>query len=235
MSTSAAQINDLIDGYTSLKGFFEGERDRWNAVREAALNSGTFNHYVDAINGNDATGTGALAAPFRSLQAAIDAAPTAADLTIRLLTDYQVDAIINCPRSGRFQVTSSKAGGDAVITFANEATNAPGAAPHFDFSIYADVAITFVGCDIRLREFLSSHVNKQVVSRRAQTNVHFLNCSITALANCNQSFLGTGSGFGISFAGGTHTDMAGHWVDGVAGGTDPLTVRQCAFSTLATL
>ena len=55
-------------------------------VKGQDLMSRTF--YVDQVNGNDTTGDGTYAAPFKTLQKAIDSVPVGGNVAIYLLSDY---------------------------------------------------------------------------------------------------------------------------------------------------
>lgn len=236
MPTSTEQINTLIQGFTELKSFFEVERERIEAARAAAFGSMRFNLYVDPNDGNDVTGIGTQAQPFRSIQKAIESADPMGDVTIRLLNDLHFEDRINGPLGGRLRIFGSKVDETkAVITFADEARNKPGTAPGIEFPDYAMNRLTFTDVHLKLRQFAGGHASRSVVTRRGFTAVNFLLCEVEALAGCNQKVIGAGGGFGIHMAGSTHIGMAGHWVEGVAPGADPLAVRECAYSTLASL
>lgn len=236
MTTSTEQISSLIASNVELKAFFEGERDRIEEARAAAFGSMRFNIYVDPVGGNDVTGVGTQGEPFRTLQAAIDAADPMGDVTVRLLNDLHFEDRINGPLGGRLRIFGSKADETkAVITFADEAGNKPGSAPGIEFPDYALNRLTFTDVHLKLRQFDAGHASRSVVTRRGFTAVNFLLCEVEALAGCNQYVIGAGGGFGIHMAGSTHVGMAGYWAEGIASGADPVTVKECAYSTMSSL
>ena len=98
MATSTEQINDLIAGYTDLKTYFEGARNRIEAAIDTMYDPKTL--YVDSNAGDDAN-EGTSAAPVRTFGKALTLVPDGGKSIIRL-------------REGLVYGTS---GGDAALYF----------------------------------------------------------------------------------------------------------------------
>ncbi|MGR3501612.1 hypothetical protein [Pseudaestuariivita sp.] len=233
---STEEIIANMRGWTDLTAYFLAAEERWDSVRQNALGANIFNHFVHPTDGSDVTGNGTSTAPFKTVQAAIDAASPLGEVNVRLQDDLHMSRRVAGPRGGRLALIGSKADGTkAVVTFAEEAGNSPGSAPRIDLPAYGVAHVSLSNVHLKLREFSGSVVNREFVSRRGFTGISLLNSTAEALAGCNQTLLGQGGGFGIHMAGGTHIGMAGLWAGGVAAGSDPNAVKECAYSTLGSL
>ncbi|WP_065329457.1 hypothetical protein [Tritonibacter mobilis] len=81
MATSTEQINNLIAGYTDLKEYFEGARDRIQTAIDTMYDPKTI--YVDSNVGDDAN-EGTTAAPVRTFGKALTMVPDGGKSIIRL-------------------------------------------------------------------------------------------------------------------------------------------------------
>lgn len=90
MATSTEQINDLINGYTNLKQYFEGIRgDIDTRLNAAASRWDDFHYvwYVDQATGSD-DGNGNTASPLQSIHEAINRTPFGGRANIRIRGRY---------------------------------------------------------------------------------------------------------------------------------------------------
>lgn len=239
MATSAEQINDLIGGYTDLKGYFEGVRGQINADLNAAENRvGDTNRsfFVDQVNGNDANDGASSATPLKTLAAAVSKSVWGGRLTIKLMSDYVMDNQVSF-RTGSVRIQSDTSGVLRNITFADRISDESITAPRFS----SDYDVTsFIFQHVRLTSrVMAPHVtSKHMISAHGLRIVTLIGGEVVAQAGDDLAFLQGEGGHGAGFEM-TNTvasaDMAGLWVEGVPAGTDPTTIRFLTYAGVATL
>lgn len=89
-----SQVADLVSASNKLITTFNDKKaaiDAALATAVAAAPEMKRGFYVDQVAGSDKTGSGTEAAPFKTIQAAIDATPSIGSVDVVLLSDYVLD------------------------------------------------------------------------------------------------------------------------------------------------
>lgn len=223
MTTSTAQIAALIASNTELKAFFEGERSLLKTARENLPALLEVLLYVDEVNGL-AGGDGTLAAPFATVDAAINSLKPGQTANIRALSDItmrksRMVTSINVQIQGF--ASDASAPQQRSLAFLGEATNRAGYAPGFDVRVGGFFA--FMNLNITMP---ASGVSYGPFRAIGTTLINLFNCSISGAGGTVALVRGDGP-FAIGLASGsTYTGMGGRWVSGFASGV-PLSADVC--------
>lgn len=236
MATSTEQINDLIGGYTDLKGYFEGIRGQIDADLDAAtLRVGDTRRAfsVDQDLGDDANdGTGAY--PLKTLQAAVNRSVYGGELIINLKSNYVLDKALVC-RSGLVKIQSSIPGVPRAFTCADQVSDVETTGPRLT-SHSGNTFFHFKDINITMSTGAPHIVANYMIGATGLTQVLMIDCLLNVPAGSDQYLIQrvNGHGFGITVQSTVYpTGMAGRWVIGIAGGTTPDAVNNLSNTNLS--
>lgn len=226
--TSTEQINDLIQGYTDLKGYYEDKRDEIEAAVAAALAAGPDfirELHVDQVAGDDAA-IGNAGAPLKTLQAAVDRIQDGSDVYIYIHGPY---ALTERVQMGSRNPYFAGATGDAALNVAlnqsdPNAPRVPGFKGHHwsvGYFRFQDIAIHLPGGSTGF----SWEGDRTVVSGFNDSSLFLNNVEITVGANCEFNLFSYEVFGSLGVRNVTApAEMAGLWLRGAAAGTDPATI-----------
>jgi len=233
---SRDQVIADMRGWTDLKAYFEGIRGQINGdLNAAAARVGdTFRQfYVDAENGSD-DNAGTSDAPFKTMQKAVNSSVWGGYLLVCLMSDYHMDTQVTF-RTGDVCIRSDNASIKRRITFANQISDESTTAPRFAKQVAAGSillnGITFVSQE------MAKHVEgRHMFAAHGLTCATFVNCEFEVPENANLAVFQWAHGVGFIVQASIYpAEMAGMWVQGIAAGTDPSTVRRIAYTNLSSL
>lgn len=237
MATSTEQINQLIGGFTDLKAFFETHRASLEADAAAVLSqlseiSRTF--YVDQALGSD-DNIGTIEAPLASITKAAQLTPRGGQLTVILRGDYTTTGR-EVLEQQYVRLTYQGGGTRANLHFAPVASDDP--------TTIGDIS-SMIGASFIQADLIHFHLPVSdpgtsytgLFRNRGRTAFRFSNCEFTVEAGADTALIRNeiASDLYLENTNGGLSHMAGHFVQGVAAGTDPALVYHVRSTNQATL
>ncbi|KIC14064.1 hypothetical protein [Leisingera sp. ANG-Vp] len=215
--TTTEQINDLIAGFTDLKTFFEGERQRLEDARSNLTNDLYIKIYVDEINGAEG-GDGSLASPFNSLDTALLSLKQGQSAEFRLLSNATLnrrhdDDNTTYRFSGR--VADDSGAALRAITVAPVAENSVNDTGGLTGSIMK--FCTFVSIELKMPDN-DPALFSSVLNCSGFLGVAFRNCEIDGVSGDVPLIGSVSGGFSLGLKSTTYAAMNGRWVEGFASG-----------------
>jgi len=246
MATSTEQINNLIGGYTGLKGYFEGARDaidqdladmrtQVDSFTADVRNSFRTRVYANRLSGDDAA-DGSAANPVASFAEAVSRAPEGGLLEIYLTGNMVMDRRVLLP-SGAVHIRSDDTSVRRRIVFEGEDIyEEDQSMPRF-FSPYVGVGLMFNAIEFVMGTSTANVTGtRHAITCNGLTNVLLRDCELEAAAGSDQALLGLTHGGGLGLhATSAPTAMDGLWIEGVAAGTAPGAVEKLAWTNLTSL
>lgn len=229
MPTSAEQLSAAITAMTELADTFNGKKEGIDASVQAALASGpdiSRYYHIDQAAGDD-TGTGSAASPLASFEEAIFRTPEGGVLTCRLTGPYTMDKHVILNRRRLFVYGWEDTSASLNITALNtDATSSyiPGFVGH-NWELVTHML--FRDLTINLGAGTTGRAGLQNGAFKGPNNLFlgFTDCEITMDAGTEMSLIGLHGNLFLETKSLTvPAEIAGHWITGVAAGTDPTTL-----------
>ncbi len=237
MATSTEQINDLIAGYTALKTYYEGAREGIDNKVNTLVNSASalFSRpiHIDPVNGDDAN-SGDGNNPVKTLEGAAARTATSGQYEILIYGD------LVCDKRVVFKGQSIMFRTDALntkrrIDFANQIDGVDRRSPHIVMGQKMGV-LDFRDIIFGNNVAAPHVVYKRMIEGTGFTVVNTWICEWDTAAGDDLHFTGSNAQVALWILSGAFpAEQAGHWMEGVAAGTDPATVSKIVNTNLTTL
>ena len=232
--SSVEQINNLIGRFTDLKIYFEGARgniDQRVDAAVAAIGANRTEVYLDAVNGDD-NNTGLTENdPVQTWFAVYNRSAVGGRSTVWLMSDFEVTRREPLPQ-GSVEIIGH--GAKRNLTFAPASSVNPFEAPGFDCSNGID-SLLLLNLTVHVPA-LTATQKTYMFETKGLMALNIFDSDLVREAGANMYIFQSFQGFALVVSGATYpAEMAGKWISSVPAGTDPQTLRRCAYSNIASL
>jgi len=233
IADATSAMNQLAEAYNGKIVSIDDRVDGIIGNLNSAL-SGSF--HINAATGNDAN-DGSENAPFQTVGEALERCVSGGNYELHLHTDVVYDQL-RIVRAAGLTIRSNITGTKRRFTIAQERADAPGSTrlPSLQGS-GGGLNVYFLDINLDLPKAAAHVAGRYLLHGSTFTNVFFRDSEITRQADADTSLLSGFFGvFAISLRDSSYpATMGGHWLLGIAAGTDPSTVPYLLTRNIATL